>query len=187
GILTSDRPATAAGVFTQSTVPGAPVTVSRAHLKATGGRARGVVVNSGRANVATGQQGIADAETMCAVAAAVAGCDPAEILVGSTGVIGWTLPMDRIEPGLRRVTLSPDGGEALSRAIMTTDTRPKRIAVAFEADGVRHTVGGIAKGSGMIHPDMATMFGFLTTDAALAPADADRLLRSVVATTFNMI
>lgn len=187
GILASDRPAVAAGVFTRSTVPGAPVTVSKNHLAATGGRVRGLVVNSGRANVATGQQGIADAEEMCALAGTVAGCDSKEIVVGSTGVIGWTLPMDRIRAGISQVALSPDGGEPLSRAIMTTDTRPKRIAASFEFGGARYTVGGIAKGSGMIHPDMATMFGFLTTDAALEPGNADTLLRSVVATTFNMI
>lgn len=187
GMLASDRPAVAAGVFTRSTVPGAPVTVSKSHLVATGGRARGLVVNSGRANVATGQQGIVDAEEMCALAAAAVGCDGKEVLVASTGVIGWTLPMDRIRSGMSQIALDPDGGEALSRAIMTTDTRPKRIAASFEADSVRYTVGGIAKGSGMIHPDMATMFGFLTTDAALEPGDADTLLRAVVANTFNMI
>jgi glutamate N-acetyltransferase/amino-acid N-acetyltransferase len=185
GLLVSERPCTAAGVFTRSTVQGAPVIVSRKHLAS--GRARGIVVNSGCSNVCTGAQGIADAIEMATLAARRVGCDPHEFVVASTGVIGHLLPMDKIRDGLARIALSADGGEALSRAILTTDTRPKRIAATFTVAGVRYTVGGIAKGSGMIHPDMATMFGFLTTDAAVERAHLDRVLRAAVDQTFNMV
>lgn len=185
GILASERPCTAAGVFTKSTVPGAPVIVSRRHLA--DGRVRGIVVNAGCANVATGEQGIADAVEMATIAGKQVGTDPHHFIVASTGVIGQLLPMDKIRAGLPRITLSPDGGEALSRAIMTTDTRPKRIAIAFSVDGTRYTVGGIAKGAAMIHPDMATMFGFITTDAAMEREFVDHALRAAVDTSFNMI
>ena len=185
GVLAADRPCAAAGVFTKSTVPGAPVVVSREHLRS--GRARGIVVNSGVANVATGAQGISDAQEMCRLAAAMIGCSAGEVVVASTGVIGWLLPMDRISAAFPRIGLKRDGGIALSQAIMTTDTRPKRIAASFTVDGVTYTCGGIAKGSGMIHPDMATMFGFLTTDAPIDSGHCDQLLRPVVDRTFNMI
>lgn len=185
GLLASELPCTAAGVFTQSTVPGAPVIVSRRHLAS--GRARGIAVNAGCANVCTGDQGIDDAVEMAQLAGDRIGCDPHEIVVASTGVIGRLLPMDKIRKGIPTIDLSRDGGEKLSRAIMTTDTRPKRIAATFAVGGVRYTVGGIAKGSGMIHPDMATMFGFLTTDAPVERAFVDRVLRTAVGTTFNMI
>jgi glutamate N-acetyltransferase/amino-acid N-acetyltransferase len=185
GILAAEGLCTAAGVFTRSTVPGAPVIVSKKHLS--DGRARAIVVNAGCANVCTGEQGIADAIEMATLAAGKLGCDPHHVVVASTGVIGRLLPMDKIRAGISQVELLPDGGEALSRAIMTTDTRPKRIAASFEAGGVRYTVGGIAKGSGMIHPDMATMFGFLTTDAPVEGAFLGHLLRTAVHTTFNMV
>jgi glutamate N-acetyltransferase/amino-acid N-acetyltransferase len=185
GLLASESPCTAAGVFTKSTVPGAPVIVSRRHL--TDGRARAIVVNAGCANVCTGEQGIADAIEMASLAAEKIGCDPHHVVVASTGVIGQLLPMDKIRSGIPQIELSADGGIALSRAIITTDTRPKRIAAAFTAGGVRYTVGGIAKGSGMIHPDMATMFGFLTTDAPVERGFVEQALRTAVHTTFNMI
>ncbi len=185
GILAADRDCTAAGVYTQSTVKGAPVIVTQQHLG--DGKARGIVVNAGCANVATGAQGIADAEEMTQLAAAIAGCSANDLAVCSTGVIGRPLPMERIRDGLAQVTLRADGGAALARAIMTTDTRPKHLAARVTVDGRTITVGGIAKGSGMIHPDMATMFGFLTTDASLTPAFADAVLRRVADRTFNMI
>jgi len=185
GLLAADRPCTAVGMFTQSTVQGAPVVVSRRHLA--GRRARGLIVNSGCANVCTGMQGIADAEEMAALAAARLGCPATEVVVASTGVIGRLLPMERIRAALPRIQLSPEGGMALAHAIMTTDTRPKHIAARFAVEGVTYTVGGIAKGAGMIHPDMATMFGFLTTDAPVPPEHLDDLLRSAVRDTFNMI
>lgn len=185
GILASDRACAASAVFTQSTVQGAPVVVSRRHLADR--RAWGIVVNSGCANVCTGDQGIDDAIEMATLAAAKIGCDPHHLVVASTGVIGVMLPMDRIRAAVPKIELTADGGEPLSRAIMTTDTRPKRIAASFTYDGIRYTVGGIAKGSGMIHPDMATLFGFLTTDALVDTEAVDRLLRDAVRTTFNMI
>jgi glutamate N-acetyltransferase/amino-acid N-acetyltransferase len=185
GILASDRDCVAAGVYTQSTVKGAPVIVTQQHLA--GSHSRGVVVNAGCANVATGAQGIADAEEMTQLAAAAIGCTSEDLAVCSTGVIGRPLPMERIRDGIARVELRADGGAALARAIMTTDTRPKHLAATIIVDGATIAVGGIAKGSGMIHPDMATMFGFLTTDAALTPAYTDAVLRRVVDRTFNMI
>ncbi|MER3419779.1 MAG: ornithine acetyltransferase, partial [Chloroflexota bacterium] len=157
----------------------------RRHLA--GRRARGLVVNAGCANVCTGARGIADAEEMAALAAARLGCPADEIVVASTGVIGRPLPMERIRAALPRIRLAPDGGMALARAIMTTDTRPKHIAARFTVEGITYTVGGIAKGAGMIHPDMATMFGFLTTDAPVPPEHLDALLRPAVRDTFNMI
>jgi glutamate N-acetyltransferase / amino-acid N-acetyltransferase len=185
GILAADAGCTAAGMYTKSTVKGAPVLVTQRHLA--DGRARGIVVNAGCANVATGAQGITDAEEMTRLAAALIGCAADELAVCSTGVIGRPLPMERIREGIGRIELRPDGGAALARAIMTTDTRPKHLAAAVESGGRAYTVGGIAKGSGMIHPDMATMFGFLTTDAPLTREFTDAVLRRVVDRTFNMV
>ena len=185
GILAADAPCTAAGMYTRSTVKGAPVLVSQLHLA--DGRAQAIVVNAGCANVATGAQGIADAEEMTRLAAEVVGCRAEDVAVCSTGVIGRPLPMERVREGLGRIELRPDGGALLARAIMTTDTRPKAIAARVEAGGRAYTVGGIAKGSGMIHPDMATMFGFLTTDAPLTREYTDAVLRRVVDRSFNMV
>jgi glutamate N-acetyltransferase/amino-acid N-acetyltransferase len=185
GILASDLPCAAAGMFTQSTVPGAPVTVSKQHLR--GGRAQGIVVNAGIANVATGEQGLEDAREMTRIAAAALGFAPGEMLVASTGVIGHRLPMERVREGIPRIELSPDGGLLLAEAIMTTDTVRKSTATFFEAGGRRCAIGGIAKGSGMIHPDMATMFAFLTTDAPVEPSFLDESLRLAVGGSFNMV
>lgn len=184
-LLLSERPCAAAGVFTRSTVPGAPVTVSREHLA--NGRARAIIANSGIANVATGARGIADAREMAALAGGRAGVAADEVLVASTGVIGWTLPMERVRDAVARLELTPDGGLDFARAIMTTDTHPKHAAVAFNVDGRTYHVGGCAKGAAMIHPDMGTMFGFLTTDAPVAPEFVTPLLRAVVDDTFNMV
>ena len=185
GLLYSEQPCVAAGVFTRSTVQGAPVTVSREHLQ--NGRAQAIVTNSGVANVAMGEIGIANAREMASMAGHKLGVRAQDVLVASTGVIGWPLPMHRIGAGIDRIDLMPEGGLLLARAIMTTDTRPKHAAVRFEANGRRYHAGGIAKGSGMIHPDMGTMFGFLTTDAPIAPEYVHRLLLSVVDDTFNMV
>ncbi len=185
GLLYSERPCTAAGTFTRSTVPGAPVIVSREHLA--NGRAQAIVANSGIANVAMGKTGLENARAMAALAAAKLGIDADDVIVASTGVIVWPLPMERLRAGIDRVTLKPEGGIELARAIMTTDTLPKHAAVAFEANDRTYHVGGIAKGSGMIHPDMGTLFGFLTTDAPLDPGAIAQLLRSVVDDTFNMV
>ena len=185
GILAADRPCTVAGVYTRNAVVGEPVRLTRE--RAASGTARAIVANSGCSNVATGAQGVEDALRMTALAAAKLGIDAEHVLVGSTGVIGRLLPMDRIEAGIDAVEVSESGGEAFARAIMTTDTHPKEAAVRVEGDGRTYTVGGVAKGSGMIHPDMATMFGFLTTDA---PADRDWLqatLHRVCDRSFNMV
>lgn len=185
GILVSDVPCVAVGVFTQSTVPGAPVLVSKDHLKR--GRARAIVANAGVANVATGEQGMRDAREMAQLAGEHLRVKAEEVLVASTGVIGHRLPMDRIREGIRGLAVSPDGGLDLAEAIMTTDTVRKSAAIAFEAAGRRYYIGGIAKGSGMIHPDMATMFAFLSTDAPLGRELLDRSLRAAVDRSFNMI
>ena len=185
GLLLSERPATAAALFTRNAVVGAPVTLTRERVAR--GAARALVVNSGNSNVATGAAGEADAERMAELAAAALGVAAADVLVASTGVIGRRLPMDRIEAGIAAVELSREGGAQFARAMMTTDTRPKEHALRVEADGRSYIVGGAAKGAGMIHPDMATMFGFLTTDA---PVERDWLqdtLREVTNRSFNMI
>jgi glutamate N-acetyltransferase/amino-acid N-acetyltransferase len=185
GVLASERPAAVAAMFTRSTVRGAAVEVSQRHARA--GRARGVVVNSGISNVATGERGLRDAEAMCEGAAAVVGCRPAEMLVGSTGVIGQRLPIERIVAGLGRMGLSREGGDAFARAIMTTDTHPKTLAVRFRAGGRPYHIGAVAKGSGMIHPDMATMFCFVTTDVPVAATALRRMFRSAVDDSLNMM
>ncbi|HLZ72481.1 MAG TPA: bifunctional glutamate N-acetyltransferase/amino-acid acetyltransferase ArgJ [Dehalococcoidia bacterium] len=185
GLLYSERPCVAAGMFTKSSVVGAPVIVSKEHLA--DGSARAIVANSGIANVATGAEGLQAARAMAEQAGGKLGIAASEVLVASTGVIGWQLPMDRIARGIDAITLASDGGMDLARAIMTTDTRPKHAAAAFVFGGRRYHVGGIAKGSGMIHPDMGTMFGFLTSDVPVAPELIRPLLRSVVDETFNMV
>lgn len=185
GILYAERPCTAAGVFTRNTVQGAPVTVSREHVA--NRRARAIVANSGIANVATGARGLADAREMCALTAQKLGIATEEVLVASTGVIGWTLPMERVREAIARVELRPDGGCDFARAIMTTDTHPKHTAVAFSAGGRTYHVGGVAKGAAMLHPDMGTMFAFLTTDAPIAETYIDPLWREIVDDTFNMV
>ena len=144
-------------------------------------------MNSGNANVATGKAGAADAQRMAALAAVRLGVAAGEVLVGSTGVIGRVLPMDRIERGIAAIEVRADGGADFARAIMTTDTRTKESAVRLEADGRVYTVGGAAKGAGMIHPDMATMFAFLTTDAPASPQWLQDTLRTVADRSFNMI
>jgi glutamate N-acetyltransferase/amino-acid N-acetyltransferase len=186
-LLVSDRPASAAGVFTQSTVPSAPVVVSRARLR--GGRARAIVVNSGVSNVAMGRPGLRAAERMAALAAEALGLPAREVLCASTGVIGMPLPLDKIQAGIARAVprLAQDGLPRAARAIMTTDTRPKATGAVFRV-GRRHcAVVGIAKGSGMIEPRMATMLAFFATDAAVAPAYLRRLWREVADATLNRV
>jgi glutamate N-acetyltransferase/amino-acid N-acetyltransferase len=185
GLLVSDRRCTAAGLFTQSTVPGAPVLVSKEHLR--DGYAQAIVVNAGIANVATGDQGLKDARLMTQLAAERLGLRAEDVLVASTGVIGHRLPMDRVRDGIAGLQPELEGGLGLAEAIMTTDTVRKSVATTFDAGGRRYSVGGIAKGSGMIHPDMATMFAFLTTDAVLEPTFLRDVLREAVAASFNMI
>lgn len=184
GIIASDRPCVAHACFTRNLVVGAPIRVSREHIR--GGRARGIVFNSGNANTCTGEVGLAHAREMAERAAAIVGCSPTEMLVASTGVIGVMLPIERLREGFTRLRLTRDGGHDVAYSIMTTDTRPKETAVRLTIDGTVVTVGGVAKGSGMIHPDMATMFAFVTTDAALTHEYCRAALTSAVDRSFNM-
>ena len=186
-ILCSDTPAAAAGVFTRNRVKAAPVVVSQLHLKR--GCVRAVVVNSGNANACTGSQGLADALRMVQTTADALDCDPGEVLVASTGVIGRAMPTERIRAAIVTAAgrLDVAGGRQAAEAIMTTDTRPKQAVAHFTISGVTHTLGGMAKGAGMIHPDMATLLAFVTTDARVAPDLLSDLLRTEVRTSFNSI
>ncbi len=186
GILAATGSCTVAGVFTRNAVVGEPVAWDRRVL-ATERPMRGLVVNSGNANTVTGDQGTRDCARMAELAAEVLGVTADEILVASTGVIGRQMPMDKMEAGIRAVTLAADGGYLFTRAIMTTDTREKSCAVRVTVEGRTYTVGGCAKGSGMIHPDMGTMFAFITTDAPADRAWLDATLRSITDRTFNMV
>jgi glutamate N-acetyltransferase/amino-acid N-acetyltransferase len=186
-LVVADSPCSAAGVFTTNLAKAAPVLVSSEHLAS--GRARAVVVNAGCANAGTGAAGLADAREMAAAASAAAGCAPAEVVVASTGVIGVRLPMDRVRAGIAAAAerLSRDGGAESARAIMTTDTKPKEVAVEGSIGGVPFLVGGMAKGAGMIAPNLATMLAFFTTDAAVAPALLRRALVDAVGASLNRI
>jgi glutamate N-acetyltransferase / amino-acid N-acetyltransferase len=190
-ILSSDVPASAAAVFTQNLVVAPPVLVSKASLRRSKGRMRGVVVNAGNANCATGPEGHAAAQRTVAEAAKRLGCKPQELFVCSTGVIGVPLALDKILrrlPLLARVRRSSARSFAeFSLAICTTDTRPKTEAASFKMAGKRVHLVGCAKGAGMIHPNMATTLAFVATDAAIAPALLQKTLHEVTARTFNSI
>lgn len=186
-LLYSEKPASVAGVFTQNKVKAAPVVLTRERVK--GGRARAVVINSGNANACTGARGMEDARRMTAEVSKLLDIPEDGVLVSSTGVIGQPLPMDKIIPGIGRAVaeLSSGGGRDAAEAIMTTDTVTKEAAVSLELGGISVTVGGMAKGSGMIHPNMATMLAFITTDAAVSPGALHPALRYAVDRSFNMI
>lgn len=184
GLLYSDRPCDIAGVFTRNSVVSPSVTLTRQIIEK-GGTVRGIAANSGCANCAVGEQGHADAREMADVAAAHLGAQPGEIAIGSTGVIGVELPMALIREHVPRVKLTEDGGHEFAKAILTTDTRVKECAVSFRVGGSTVTIGGVAKGSGMIHPDMATMLAFITTDAEVDTVYMRQMLREVVDLTFN--
>jgi glutamate N-acetyltransferase / amino-acid N-acetyltransferase len=188
-LLVSDRPATAAAVFTTNRAQAAPVLVSREHLAASNHVVRAVIVNSGCANACTGDSGMRDAREMASAAAAAIGCAAQEVLVASTGVIGVALKMDKLRAGLPNAVaaLGSDQGALAARAIMTTDPFPKEAAAGVAVGGRQIMIGGMAKGSGMIEPMMATMLGFVTTDAAMPAPLLDRALREVVNDTFNAI
>jgi len=175
-LVASERDCAAAGVFTRNQVAAAPVQVDRETLSGGVAIIRGVVINAGNANACTGEPGLADARDMCRLAAEATGAQFGQFLVMSTGVIGQPLPMEKVRAGISAAAaaLSTEGGPAAAEAIMTTDTRPKRAAVAIDLPGGRVTIGGMAKGAGMIHPDMATLLGLLTTDAAIPAADLAR-------------
>ncbi len=179
------RPVAAAGVFTRNRMTAAPVIVSRRNLEATGGHAAAVVLNSGCANAATGEPGLADAETMGRITAAEVGCAADEVLVCSTGLIGYRLPMAAIESGIPTAVAvaSPDGGGDAADAIRTTDTVPRQAV----ASGPGFTVGAMAKGAAMLEPNMATMLAVLTTDAGADPSVLQNALRAAAAASFNRL
>ena len=180
-----ERGSTVGGVFTRSSFRAAPVAVAAERL----GAARGLVVNSGNANAATGDRGLEDARSSCALAADVVGCEENEVLPFSTGVIGEFLPMDRMAEGIRRAgnALQDDAWLPAARAIMTTDTQPKGVSGRFEIGGSHITATAIVKGSGMIRPDMATLLAFLGTDAALSPEKVQNLARDLGERSFNRL
>jgi len=184
-VIASDRPCTAAGLFTTNQVIAAPCVVTRRHLAA--GTLRAIVVNSGNANACTGEQGEQDAVAMARAAAALVGSSPFEVAVASTGVIGVPLPVERIAKAVAGMKLSPDAGESVARAIMTTDTKPKlaQREVALSRGSVR--LGGVAKGAGMIHPQMATLLAFVTCDADVDAPTLRAALGSAADRTFNAI
>ncbi len=187
-LVVSEGPCTAAGVFTRNLVKAAPVVISQLTLRRNG-PIRAIVVNSGNANACTGPQGFRDALRMATAAADSCDIDPSEVLVCSTGVIGRAMPTARVAAGVRdaAASLSVAGGDWAAQAIMTTDTVPKTaVASAHVGDSVC-TVGGMAKGAGMIHPDMATLLAFLTTDAAVERQALQEMLADVCSRTFNCL
>ncbi|MFL6852550.1 MAG: bifunctional glutamate N-acetyltransferase/amino-acid acetyltransferase ArgJ [Sphingomicrobium sp.] len=179
------KPVPAAAVFTQNKFRAPPVEASLERLNVSGGLAAGVVVNSGNANAGTGAKGRGDAEAMCAEAAEAVGCDPRDMLVCSTGLIGFRLPMRKILTAIPRLgeALGRDGHRDAAKGILTTDTRPKEAQVV--RDG--YAVGGMAKGCGMLAPNMATMLAFLTTDAKLSPEELKPILFRAADATFNAL
>ena len=195
GIKHADRPdlvvlvcedgCVAGGVFTQNRFQAAPVLLARDRL----GTFRGAVINSGNANAATGNRGLDDARTSCATLAKLIGCDEDEVLPFSTGVIGEFLPMDRVRHGIERAfeSVSADGWNLAAQAILTTDTAPKGISTTFAVDGQNVHATGIVKGSGMIHPDMATLLAFVATDARLSDSVANELTAELAKRSFNRL
>jgi glutamate N-acetyltransferase/amino-acid N-acetyltransferase len=191
-LLVSDVPATAAAVFTLNRAQAAPVVMSREHLKTTGGIARAIVVNSGCANACTGEEGMKAARIMASETARLVGCPADQVLVASTGVIGVALPIEKVKNGLPAAVRAlgrdeDDGGSNAARAIMTTDPFPKESAARISIGGRDITIGGMAKGSGMIEPMMATMLAFITTDARIAQPLLARALGEAVDVSFNAI
>ena len=185
-VATEDgQPVTAAAVFTQNKFVAPPVVASRARLEANGGRCAAIIVNSGNANAGTGEPGRTDAEAMCAATAEAVGCSPNDVLVCSTGLIGIPLPIDTILGAVPKLAagLSIGGATQAAKGILTTDTQPKEVVV----QGSTFTLGGMAKGCGMIAPNMATMLAFLTTDAGVDQAELQALLKQAVDKSFNTL
>jgi glutamate N-acetyltransferase/amino-acid N-acetyltransferase len=187
-LVVSEYPAVGAGVFTTNKFQAAPVQVSRQHL-ALSEKMRGFVVNSGCANACTGEDGLADAQMMTEISANVTGCKAEEFFVASTGVIGVPLPMDQVKQGIEKAgqNLSAEAGALAAQAIMTTDTMAKEIAIEIEIGGEKVALGGMAKGSGMIHPNMATLLGFVTTDAVITKECLQKALVIANEDSFNMV
>ena len=188
GMIYAEADCSAAAVYTQNKVKGAPILVTRKNLEKTGGHARAVIVNSKNANTCNAD-GEEKAQRMCALAADSLGIRPEEVIVASTGVIGQILPIGPIESHVRELAagLTVDGNQRAATAIMTTDTRIKEAAVEFELGGKTCRLGGMAKGSGMIHPNMATTLNFITTDAAVSPELLHRALSEIVKVTYNCL
>jgi glutamate N-acetyltransferase / amino-acid N-acetyltransferase len=187
-LIVSTSPATAAGVFTLNKVQAAPVVICKEHL-CKSKTFKAIVINSGNANACTGQRGYDDAVIMAKVTAKELNIMPEEVFVSSTGVIGEQLPMEKIVNGIKKAVKHLDAGEHenAAKAIMTTDTFPKSISSTFIIDGKNVSIGGISKGSGMIHPNMATMLAFVTTDASIKTDLFQSLLKKVTDKTFNKI
>ena len=188
-LIVADEPCAAAAVFTTNKVAAAPVLYDREIVKK--GRIQAILANSGCANACTGEEGLKDAQLSAMVTAGELGIDPKLVLVASTGGIGRRLPMDRLLAGMKAAKAalgtSADHGLAAEKAVMTTDTKPKQAAVTCTIGGRKVTIGGMSKGSGMIEPNMATMLGFITTDAAVSPAMLRRALKLAVAVSFNHV
>lgn len=189
-IVYSETPCTYAGAFTQNVVKAAPVLWDKSVLEKQN-KVHAIVVNSGNANAATGEQGLKDTEEMAQIMADTLSVQKDEVLVCSTGVIGVNLPMDVIRAGIPEVAkdleASFEGGESAATAILTTDLIKKTIAIEDEIDGITYTIGGMGKGSGMIHPNMATMLGFVTTDVNITQEMLQKALKKCIDTSFNMI
>jgi len=186
-LIYSSAPARVAAAFTSNQVKGAPVLVSMEHAR--GGQAQAIVASSGCSNVCTGERGIRDAREMTKLVGELLRIPATHVLVASTGVIGVPLPMDKIRAALPKLvkSLSPQGGRAAAEAILTTDTRPKEAALRLEVSGRPVTIGGIAKGVGMIEPHLATMFCFVATDAGVGRGALGAVVRRAVDRSFNRI
>ena len=186
-VIYSSLPCDAGGVFTTNKIKSASVVIDQLHLQHN--RIRALTIISGNANACTGAQGFKDALQMAKLSANRLDLDPEQVLVGTTGVIGRYLPMDAIKPGIAEACgkLSPEGGDAAARAIMTTDLVPKTAQLELEISGVNVRVGGMCKGSGMIHPNMATMLAYVTTDAAVEPGLIASIVKSIADRSFNQV
>ena len=186
-VIHSAYPCETGGVFTTNKVKSASVVIDQLHLQRN--RVQALAINSGNANACTGAQGFRDALLMAKLAADRLDLDPDQVLVSSTGVIGRYLPMDAIKSGIAEACeqMSPEGGDAAARAIMTTDTVPKIAHADLEVGGATIRVGGMCKGSGMIHPNMATMLAYITTDAAVEPGLLSKLVKSIADRSFNQV
>ncbi len=187
-LVVSDEMCNAAAVYTTNKVKGAPILVTKKHLEATGGKAKAVIANSKNANTCNAD-GEEKARRMAELAAGQLNIAPEEVIVASTGVIGQILPIEPIESHIEELAkgLSYDGNDKATNAIMTTDTVPKQVAVSFDIDGVTCTLGGMAKGSGMIHPNMATTLNFVTTDVAISTQLIQKALSEVTKITYNCL
>ena len=188
GMVFSEVPCVAAGVYTQNKVKGAPVTVTKEHLKKSGNKAQAVIVNSKNANTCNAD-GIEKAEKISQLAADALGIDVNLVINASTGVIGQIIPIEPFEEHMKELAdgLSADGNDKAANAIMTTDTVDKQVAVQFDIDGVTCTLGGMAKGSGMIHPNMATTLNFITSDIAITSELIQKALSEIVKVTYNCL